>query len=110
MNTLFWMLNIATADPCGMVPPISVASNEQMIARRGIQRTYVMHKNGVETMALHPAFTGKVKDFGMLIPFPSPPELYKINDETFAQLERALDPPTIDVYQYDHEAMGLVDG
>ena len=110
MNTLFWLLNIAIADPCGMVPPISVPSSEQMIARRGIQRTYVMHKNGIETMALHPAFTGKVKDFGMLIPFPSPPELYKINDETFSQLERALEPPTIDVYQYDHEAaMGLLD-
>ena len=103
MSTFFWLLNIATADPCGMVPPISVPSTEQMIARRGIQRTYVMHKNGIETMALHPAFTGKVQDFGMLIPFPSPPELYKINDETFAQLERALAPPTIDVYQYDHE-------
>ena len=46
----------------------------------------------------------------MLIPFPSPPELYKINDETFTQLERALSPPSIDVYQYDNEAMGLVDG
>ena len=113
MNTLFWLLglnNMATADPCGMVPPISVASNEQMIARRGIQRTYVMHKNGIETMALHPAFTGKVKDFGMLIPFPSPPELYKINDETFAQLERALAPPTIIVYQYDNEQVGIPDG
>ena len=106
MNILFWLLgsfNTASADPCGMVPPIAVASNEQMIARRGIQRTYVMHKDGIETMALHPAFSGKVQDFGMLIPFPSPPELYKIDDETFAQLERSLTPPTIDVYQYDHE-------
>ena len=113
MNALFWLLNIinmATADPCGMVPPMTVASNEQMIARRGIQRTYVMHKNGIETMALHPAFTGKVKDFGMLIPFPSPPELYKINDETFAQLERSLEPPIIDIYQYDNVDFGLLDG
>lgn len=110
MNILFWMLNsinVATADPCGMVPPISVASNEQMIARRGIQRTYVMHKNGIETMALHPAFSGKVQDFGMLIPFPTPPELYKINDDMFAQLERALAPPTIELYQYDANPIPL---
>ena len=104
MNVIFWLIgfsNITKADPCGMVPPIAVASNEQIITRKGIQRTYVMHKNGIETMALHPAFTGKVQDFGMLIPFPSPPELYKINDDMFAQLERSLVPPTIEVYQHD---------
>ena len=60
------------ADPCGMVPPafVSDAEKDNAIARTGIQRTYVMHKDGIETMVLHPEFTGKIDDFGMLIPFP----------------------------------------
>ena len=42
------------ADPCGMVPPVAVTSSNA-IARTGIQRTYVFHKDGIETIALRKA-------------------------------------------------------
>ncbi|MAA80213.1 MAG: hypothetical protein CL916_13245, partial [Deltaproteobacteria bacterium] len=79
---------LASADPCGMVPPIAV-TNSNAIARQGSQRTYVFFKDGIETIALRPGFTGSVEDFGMLIPFPSPPALRKIEDDTFAHIEAA---------------------
>ena len=82
------------ADPCGMVPPVSVTSSNA-IARKGIQRTYVFHKDGIETIALRPGFTGSVEDFGMLIPFPSPPALRKIEDDTFSHIEAAIKAPKI---------------
>ena len=82
------------ADPCGMVPPVTVTSSNA-IARTGAQRTYVFHKDGIETIALRPGFTGSVEDFGMLIPFPSPPALRKIEDDTFAHIEAAIQPPKV---------------
>ncbi len=88
------------ADPCGMVPPIRLGDGAS-IQRDGAQRTYVMFKDGIETIALRPGFVGNVDEFGMLIPFPSPPGLRKIDDDTFAQLENAIDPPKIDVWVYD---------
>jgi len=92
----------AVADPCGMVPPIRIADTDvPAIQRTGPQRTYVMFHEGVQTMALRPGFTGKVDDFGMLIPFPSPPALRKIEDATFRHIEGAVDPPEIDVWLYD---------
>lgn len=92
------------ADPCGMVPPIRLGPSAN-IQRDGAQRTYVMFKDGVETIALRPGFTGNVDDFGMLIPFPSPPALRKIDDATFAQLENAIDPPQVNVYVYDEQIL-----
>ena len=85
------------ADPCGMVPPIHVDRNDPGIARVGAQRTYVMFKDGVETMVLRPGFEGSVDEFGMLIPFPTPPAIRKIDDDTFAQIEAAVDPPELTV-------------
>ena len=87
---------LASADPCGMVPPIAV-TNSNAIARQGSQRTYVFFKDGIETIALRPGFTGSVEDFGMLIPFPSPPALRKIEDDTFAHIEAAIEPPKVHV-------------
>ena len=87
---------LASADPCGMVPPIAV-TNSSAIARQGAQRTYVFFKDGIETIALRPGFTGSVEDFGMLIPFPSPPALRKIEDDTFAHIEAAIEPPKVHV-------------
>ncbi|MEE2828782.1 MAG: DUF2330 domain-containing protein [Myxococcota bacterium] len=85
-------------DPCGMVPPISVTGGAAPeLERTGAQRTWVMFDQGVETIALRPGFEGNVEDFGMLIPFPSPPAIRKISDDTFAQLEAAIDPPTLEV-------------
>jgi len=97
----------AQADPCGMVPPIAVAQQitGPAIERTGAQRTYVMFKDGVETIALRPGFVGKVEEFGMLIPFPSPPELRKIDDDTFAHIEAAIDPPTVHVRVYEPMVM-----
>ncbi len=90
---------LATADPCGMVPPIGTGAVP--LQRDGIQRTYVMHSRGFETMVLRPGFTGNVEHFGMLIPFPSPPAIRKIDDDTFAHIEAAVDPPVLNVNIYD---------
>jgi hypothetical protein len=46
---------------------------------------------------IRPGFKGKVDEFGMLIPFPSPPALRKVDDDIFGQIARAIDPPTITV-------------
>jgi len=85
----------ATADPCGMVPPIASARS---IDRTGLQRTYVFFKDGVETIAIRPAFTGTTSEFGMLVPFPSPPSLKKAPDDLFEQIAAAADPPEVVVY------------
>jgi hypothetical protein len=85
---------VAHADPCGMVPPI-YSGPGLPITRVGLQRTYVFYKDGVETYVIRPGFTGKVEEFGMLIPFPSEPSLRKVPDETFAHLAAAIDPPEI---------------
>ena len=91
-----------------MVPPILVNTPgfTPEIQREGAQRTYVMHREvpgvgGIETMALRPGFVGNVEDFGMLIPFPSPPAIRKIDDDTFAHIEAAIDPPEVTVQIYD---------
>jgi Uncharacterized protein conserved in bacteria (DUF2330) len=88
---------LAQADPCGMVPPIYVGPGAP-IARVGDQNTYVFYKKGVETFVIHPGFTGKVEQFGMLIPFPKVPELRKVSDSIFPHLRAAIDPPEVVVY------------
>jgi hypothetical protein len=114
------LLASAQADPCGMVPPIALSGPTPALERTGAQRTYVMHRSvqgvgGVETMVLRPGFTGNVEEFGMLIPFPSAPVIRKIDDNTFAQLEAAVDPPEVQVHLYepyyydDYDAFGMVD-
>ena len=82
------------ADPCGMVPPIYTGPGVPIV-RTGLQQTYVFYKDGVETFAIKPGFQGRVEDFGMLIPFPSPPSLRKIPDNTFQQIDNAIDPPEV---------------
>ncbi len=82
------------ADPCGMVPPI-YTGNQSPISRIGLQKTYVFHKNGVETFVIRPGFSGKVDNFGMLIPFPTPPEMRKVPDNVFEQVANAVDPPEV---------------
>lgn len=87
------------ADPCGMVPPVLVDANEtdSAIKRVGAQMTYLFYSNGVATMVLRPGFEGKVDEFGMLIPFPTPPELRKVSDDIFSHLAAAADPPEVTV-------------
>ncbi|MDA7979621.1 MAG: DUF2330 domain-containing protein [Pirellulales bacterium] len=85
------------ADPCGMVPPIQM-NDAGALARIGLQQTYVFYKDGVESFVIRPGFVGKVEEFGMLIPFPTPPALRKVGDEIFPHIERAIDPPEITVY------------
>jgi len=82
------------ADPCGMVPPIYTGPG-QAIERVGEQMTYVFYKDGVETFAIRPGFTGKVDEFGMLIPFPEPPALRKLPDHIFTHIANAIDPPEV---------------
>ncbi len=95
---LAWLaaVSLVAADPCGMVPPI-MAGN-QSITRIGLQKTYVFYKDGIETIAIRPGFSGSVEDFGMLIPFPSPPALRKLPDGFFGQLAAAIDPPEVQLY------------
>ncbi len=82
------------ADPCGMVPPVYVGEG-QPITRIGHQQTYVFYKNGVETFVIRPGFSGKVDEFGMLIPFPSPPAVRKVPDHIFPHIAAAVDPPEV---------------
>ena len=82
------------ADPCGMVPPITTDGTIP-IARIGEQRTYVFFKDGVETFVIRPGFSGQVDEFGMLIPFPTPPALRKVADDVFEQITAAIDPPEV---------------
>ena len=44
---------------------------------------------------IRPGFQGKVDNFGMLIPFPTPPALRKVPDDVFAQVANAVDPPEV---------------
>ena len=84
----------ANADPCGMVPPVYI-QGPVPLARTGLQKTYVFYKDGVETFVIRPGFTGKVEEFGMLIPFPTPPELRKVPDAIFSHIAAAVDPPEV---------------
>jgi hypothetical protein len=84
----------ASADPCGMVPPVYIGEGPP-ITRTGEQQTYVFYKDGVETFVIRPGFQGKVDEFGMLIPFPKPPEIRKVSDNIFAHIAAAIDPPEI---------------
>ncbi len=92
------------ADPCGMVPPIFTGDGPP-ITRIGLQKTYVFYKDGVECFAIRPGFSGKVEDFGMLIPFPSPPALRKLPDNIFAQVAAAVDPPEVVEHFWDRDMM-----
>ena len=105
-----FLLSNAMADPCGMVPPISVPRDQPGIKREGLQQTYVFYKDGIETLVIHPGFKGTVDTFGMLIPFPSPPSLRKVSDSTFEHLKNVIDPPrvTVDLRpQFFNGGMGM---
>ena len=82
------------SDPCGMVPPIYTGPGKP-IARVGLQQTYVFFDDGVESFVIRPGFEGKVDNFGMLIPFPTPPSLRKVPDSVFDQIAKAADPPEV---------------
>jgi len=86
----------AWADPCGMVPPIYLGEGVP-IARVGLQKTYVFYQDGVESIVLRPGFSGKVEEFGMLIPFPAVPEIRKVSENSFVHLAAAIAPPTVKV-------------
>lgn len=89
----------AWADPCGMVPPAHIPLAQQNakppITRVGAQMTYVFYKDGIETFVIRPGFEGKIDEFGMLIPFPAPPEIRKVPENIFAHIAAAIDPPEV---------------
>ncbi len=93
------LTSLAQADPCGMVPPI-YTGDQVPLTRIGEQNTYVFYKDGVETFVIRPGFSGNVEEFGMLIPFPTPPALRKVPDAIFSQLAAAVDPPEVIVYAH----------
>ena len=92
-------------DPCGMVPPIYLGNGEvdeivrqdakPSLKRIGVQRTNVFYKNQIESFVIHPGFAGNVSEFGMLIPFPSPPAVRKVSDAVFEHVAAAIDPPEV---------------
>ncbi|MBK07642.1 MAG: hypothetical protein CL920_10465 [Deltaproteobacteria bacterium] len=84
----------AQADPCGMVPPVYTGGGDP-IKRVGPQKTYVFYRKGVESFVIRPGFSGKVDNFGMLIPFPSPPAIRKVPDHIFSHISAAIDPPEV---------------
>ncbi len=102
--TCAWFAGSSLADPCGMVPPV-YPGQEIPLARVGEQKTYVFYKDGIETFVIRPGFTGKVDDFGMLIPFPTPPAIRKVPDNIFEQIAAAIDPPevVVDVSPVDYD-------
>jgi hypothetical protein len=71
------------------------AGVQPTIKRVGVQRTYVFYKNGMESIVLRPGFSGNVDEFGMLIPFPSPPAIRKLPDNVFEHITAAIDPPEV---------------
>jgi hypothetical protein len=87
----------ALADPCGMVPPIYTGDGPPIV-RIGLQKTYVSFKDGIESFVIRPGYRGKIDEFGMLIPFPTPPAIRKVPDEIFAHLAAAIDPPAVQLY------------
>ena len=91
----------AYADPCGMVPPMWSLDIPQPIQRVGPQKTYVFFKDGLETFVIRPAFSGKIDEFGMLIPFPSPPAIRKVSDDIFDHIAKAVDPSEMTVQPPD---------
>ena len=93
MLALFIQASPTAADPCGMVPPIYLGNGS--ITRIGLQKTYVFHKDGIQTFVIRPGFQGNVDNFGMLIPFPNPPSLRKVPDNIFEQIADAIDPPEV---------------
>ena len=46
----------ASADPCGMVPPLYEGEGPA-ITRIGVQQTYVFFKEGVESFVIRPGFS-----------------------------------------------------
>ncbi len=85
------------ADPCGMVPPVTIPQDggDVPLVRIGAQKTYVFYRRGIETIVLRPGYEGNVEDFGMLIPFPTPPAIRKVPDEIFEHIAAAIDPPEV---------------
>jgi hypothetical protein len=99
LGTVFAVISLASfgklaADPCGMVPPI-YPGQDVPLTRVGLQQTYVFYKDGVETFVIRPGFTGKVDEFGMLIPFPTPPAIRKVPDHIFGHIAATVDPPEV---------------
>jgi len=99
----------AQADPCGMVPPVYTGPGDP-IERVGAQKTFVFYKRGIETFVIRPGFRGKVEQFGMLIPFPTPPAIRKVPDTIFSQIAAAIDPPEIVVYANRWGNRGMLGG
>jgi len=107
MTTLWMGLMLsAMADPCGMVPPMWIDIAQPGIERTGLQQTWVFHRDGVQTIAIRPGFTGTVDEFGMLVPLPAVPSLRKIDDRTFDHLAAAVDAPVVDVYIQNNQWAG----
>ncbi len=92
-----------------MVPPIYTGPGSP-IARIGLQQTYVFFDDGVESFVIRPGFEGKVDNFGMLIPFPTPPALRKVPDNVFDQIAAAVDPPEVVVDLLPQPAMDMAVG
>ena len=61
----------------------------------GDQRLFLFHRNGVQHLILENGFKGQARDFGLLLPLPSPPEVKKVDRQFFRQLWQLTPQPTI---------------
>ena len=94
--------------PAFVMPPRRCRSPlECYLTREGEQITYVFYKAGIQDVVLRPAFKGKVSEFGMLIPFPTPPAIRKVADDIFPQIGDAVEPPKVVINLYLPPPMAL---
>ena len=65
----------------GMVPP-----THSWIYETG-QKAAIVYQDKTETLVLSTSFQGDAKDFGYIVPTPSQPEVSKVSDDIFQNLE-----------------------
>ncbi len=71
----------AMCPPCGLEP--------QRIVIADPQRVYVFHRAGLQDLILESAYRGNAKDFGMILPVPSVPDVRMVQHGFFDAMTRA---------------------
>jgi len=79
--SLFFLPVIVHADGAIMPPP------NYWVYETG-QKAAIVYENNIETLILQTSFQGNAKDFAYIVPTPAKPEVSKISDDIFANLEQ----------------------
>ena len=80
------------ADLPVLVAPASAAT---VPARSGIQRTYVFHRAGVQSVVIQPVLAAPGGAFGLLLAVPEAPAVLQAPADLFPQLAAAAEPPEL---------------